>query len=315
LGSGSWLRRLFFCGEPCGEFVRRDDAEVGVHAVVAEAADLGAEDGVGPGEARGEVDVDGMAGNGVLLEAHFGDGEAVDDVERVEAEVDLAIGGEDKLGGDEVVGAVRVGGVDAYGVAFFGGDELRTGDAEGGVGAGVVEVPGELDSGDFDLERGGRGSGVAGGGPEALGLDGEKGEEEGERGEGEILDAPEIFLRGVAASEKANEEDQVREGEEAESDPETEQKLVVQRGAVRAGIDGEVPEVGVFQRFEGKGHVFRILCLVLGCVIAGSGDMEAKCDLNIDSNLAQHYLRLLFGIITGRIGLLFDPMVTEVPCK
>ena len=45
--------RLFFCGQPCGEFVGREDAEVGVHAVVAEAADLGAEDGVGAGECVG----------------------------------------------------------------------------------------------------------------------------------------------------------------------------------------------------------------------------------------------------------------------
>jgi hypothetical protein len=43
----------------------------------------------------GEVDVDGLAGDGVLLEAHLGDGEAVDDVLGVEAEVDLAVGGED----------------------------------------------------------------------------------------------------------------------------------------------------------------------------------------------------------------------------
>ena len=51
-GLESWLHRLFFCGEPCGEFVGREDAEVGVHAVVAEAADLGAEDGVGSGSRR-----------------------------------------------------------------------------------------------------------------------------------------------------------------------------------------------------------------------------------------------------------------------
>ena len=42
---------------------------------------------------------------------------------------------------------------------------------------------------------------------------------------------------------------------------------------------------------------------------------KAKCDLNIDSDVEQHYLRLLFGIITGRIGLLFDPIATEVPCE
>ncbi len=74
---------------------RGDDAEGGVHAVVAEAAELGAEDGVGAGGGGGEVDVDGLAGDGVLLEAEFGDGEAVDDVLGVEAEVYLAVCGKD----------------------------------------------------------------------------------------------------------------------------------------------------------------------------------------------------------------------------
>ncbi len=71
-----------------------EDAEGCVHAVVAEAAELGAEDGVGAGGGWGEVDVDGLAGDCVLLEAELGDGEAVDDVLRAEAEVDFAVGGE-----------------------------------------------------------------------------------------------------------------------------------------------------------------------------------------------------------------------------
>ena len=66
--------------EPGGECGGRDDAEGGVHAVVSDAAELGAEDGVGAGNGGGEVDVDGLAGDGVLLEAHLGYGEAVDDV-------------------------------------------------------------------------------------------------------------------------------------------------------------------------------------------------------------------------------------------
>ena len=83
------------CGLPCGEFVAGEDAEGGVHAVVAEAAELGAEDGVGAGGGGGEVDVDDLAGDGVLFEAQLGDGEAVDDVLGVEAEVYFAVGGED----------------------------------------------------------------------------------------------------------------------------------------------------------------------------------------------------------------------------
>src|SRR2546429_619301 len=96
--------------------------------------------------------------------------------------------------------------VDAQGVAFAGGYELGAGDAECGVGAGVAEVPGELDAGGFDLEGGEGGSGVAGGGPEALGFDGEGGEENGECAEGKVFDAPEVFLRRVAAREEAENE-------------------------------------------------------------------------------------------------------------
>jgi hypothetical protein len=134
---------------------------------------------------------------------------------------------------------VRVGGVKAEGVAFAGGDELRAGDAEGGVGAGVAEVPGELDAGDFDLEGREGGSGVAGCGPEAFGFDGERREEEGESGEGEVFDAPEVLLRWVAAGEETEEEDQVGEGDESEGDPEVEEEMVVEGGAVSAGVGGE----------------------------------------------------------------------------
>jgi hypothetical protein len=82
-------------GLPCGELFGSNDAEGGVHAVVAEAAELRAEDGVGSGGGWCEVDVNGLAGDGVLFEAQLGDGEAVDDVLGVEAEVYLAVRWED----------------------------------------------------------------------------------------------------------------------------------------------------------------------------------------------------------------------------
>ena len=55
---------------------------------------MGAEDSVGAGGGGGEVDVDGLAGDGVLLEAEFGDGEAVDDVLGTERKVNFAVRGE-----------------------------------------------------------------------------------------------------------------------------------------------------------------------------------------------------------------------------
>ena len=231
---------------------------------------MGAEDCVGAGGGWGEVDVNGLAGDGVLFEAKFGDGEAVDDVLGVEAEVYFAVRGEDEFGGDLVVGGVGVGWIEAEGVAFAGGYELGPGDAEGGVGAGVAEVPGELDAGDFDLKRGEGGSGVAGGRPEPFGFDGEGGEEEGEGGEGKVFDAPEILLLWVASGEETEEEDEVCESDESEGDPEIEEELVVERGAVGAGVGGEKPggeqERGFADeaRLAGDRHTSRISCLRAG---------------------------------------------------
>jgi hypothetical protein len=244
----SWGGRFLSGRQPDCKLFGDENAEGGVHAVVAEAAELGAENRIGAGGGGCEVDVDGLAGDGVLLEAKFGDGEAVDDVLRVEAEIDFAVGGEDEFGGDFVVGGVGVGGIETEGVAFAGGDEAGAGDAEGCVGAGVAEVPGELHAGDLDLEGGGRGPGIAGDCPEALGLDGEEGEEKSERSEGKVFDAPEVGGFGAAAGEETYQEDEVCQGEESEGDPEVEKKMVVERGAVSAGVGGKEPRWGEKER-------------------------------------------------------------------
>src|SRR5258708_3186787 len=74
----------------------------GVDGVVAGAAELGAEDRVDPGGGGDEVDVEGLAGDGVLFETELRDGEAVDDVLGVESKVYFAVCGEDEFGGDFV---------------------------------------------------------------------------------------------------------------------------------------------------------------------------------------------------------------------
>ena len=71
-----------------------------------------------PGTGRREVHVDALAGDGVLLDAQRGHGEAVDDILRVQPQVDLAAGGEHKLRRDEVVRAQRIGRVEAEWIAF-----------------------------------------------------------------------------------------------------------------------------------------------------------------------------------------------------
>ncbi len=174
--------------EPVVEVCGGQHAQDGLHAVVAEAADLGAEDGVVAGKFRREVDVLRLAGDGVLLEAELGDGEAVDDIDGAQSEVDLAAGGKDELGADDVVGGMRIGGIEADGIAFGGGDECVARAAEGLVMAGVAEVPGELQAGDLDLKRVGRGAGVALRGPEGVRTHGEEEEERGEAGEREVLE-------------------------------------------------------------------------------------------------------------------------------
>ena len=51
-------------------------------------------------------------------------------------------------------------------------------------------------------------------------------------------------MRCVADGD-ADEEDEVREGEEGEGDPEVEEEVGVEGGAVRGGVDGQVPEAWV----------------------------------------------------------------------
>jgi hypothetical protein len=158
---------------------------------------------------------------------------------------------------------------------------LGTGYAEGGVGAWVAEVPGELDAGGFDLERGEGGSGVTGGGPEMLGFDCEGGEEDGERGERKVFDAPEARGFRAAAENETDEEDEVSEGEEGEGYPEIEEEMVVERRAVSAGVGGKEPgwgeqERGVVceARLAGVGHGLRIARSV--SVSGGANESDGK---------------------------------------
>ena len=191
--------------------------------------------------------MDVLAGDGVLLDAERGDGEAVDDVLRVEVEIDLATGGQDEGRGEDVVDPARVGGVDAEGIAGAGVGEARLNAAEGVVRAGIAEVPGELHASGFYLERGGVGAGVAGGSPQALGAQGEEREEEGEGSQREVFDeggaavVPRGGVVGAAADEEPGEEDEVREKEQADGDPEVEGEMAVERGAVRGGVGRHEP--------------------------------------------------------------------------
>ena len=179
---------------------------------MAEAADLGAENGVVAGYLGGEVDVGIPARNGVLFQAHLRDGKSVNDILRAEGEVNLAAGRKDELTAYEIVVTVGVAGIDAERVTGSGVDEREAGVAEGGIPAGVAEVPDELHAGDLDLHGGGVGAGVALLGPKVLRAQAEPREKQCERGQrdvfqGELMNG----ARGAAAEDESGEEEYVHQ--------------------------------------------------------------------------------------------------------
>src|ERR1700733_4587472 len=136
-----------------------------LHAGVAESADLRTENCVVAWDGRREVDMHGHAGYGVLLEAHAGDEESVDDVDGAQLQVNFAACGQDQNAGDDIVGTVWIGAVKTKRVSCGRIDQLRACEAEGGVRAGITEIPLELLACDFYLQCLRSGSLVADGRP------------------------------------------------------------------------------------------------------------------------------------------------------
>jgi hypothetical protein len=108
--------------EPLVELPGGEDAQHRLHSVVAESTDLRAENGVVTGPRGREVKMLRLARDGVLLHAHLGDRETMDDIDGAEGEVDFAAGGENELRPDDIVAAVGVRRVEPDGIAFGGGD-------------------------------------------------------------------------------------------------------------------------------------------------------------------------------------------------
>ena len=138
------------------------------------------------------------------------------------------VGGQDQLGGDEVVGSMGIGWVDADGVPLAGSDQLGLSGAEGGVGAGVAEIPGELHSCDLNLKSGWVGSYVARSCPKALGFYGKSGEEDGEDSQREVFNSPEVFGFGGAATQQPYQEEDVRKAHEREGYPQIKKEVAIQ---------------------------------------------------------------------------------------
>ncbi len=141
-----------------------------------------------------------LAWDGILLDAHLWNCEAVDNVLCAKVEIDLTVGWQDELRGNEVVGCVWIVLVKSKGISGGWVNQRRIRMTEGVVLPGIPEIPGELHAGDLNLESGGVRAGVAGSGPEALGADTEKSEEESERKDREGFD--ERGMNGVRSAAK-----------------------------------------------------------------------------------------------------------------
>jgi len=165
----------------------RYDTKAGLHAGMAKAAYLGAEDGVNAGCDRGEMDMENLAGNGILFEAHRWNEEAMNDILRAEGEIDLMVYRQDQLTGDNIVLAMFVSWIEAKRITRSRCDDLWPSVAEGRVGAGISEVPLELSSGNFDLHGTGRRAFKAVACPEVLGRDGHGEVEQTEECNGDCL--------------------------------------------------------------------------------------------------------------------------------
>jgi hypothetical protein len=76
-----------------------------------------------------------------------------------------------------------------------------------------------------------------------LSAEGETAEEEGEGEEGDVFEEELVAgARGAITEDESDEKDDVGESEEGERDPEIEEEMLVECGAVKSGVDGQVPE-------------------------------------------------------------------------
>ena len=150
-GGGGFFGCGGFAGIPFFVFLDGDDANFGLHVVVAGAAELAA----GEFELRwaggGELHpLDGAAWDGVLVEAEGWDVERVDHIAGAKEDMDGFAYGDDELGGGEVVFAGGVCGVDAE--LVFQTETLHIACAELSIGPGIAQIPAELVAHDIDSD-------------------------------------------------------------------------------------------------------------------------------------------------------------------
>src|SRR5262245_2510073 len=146
------LLRLLLA-QPFREFLRSDHVKKSPHPVMRKPAELRARELVGAETRWKEHHLRRHARYGVLLYTEIRQEEAVDDVLRVQPEVDGASNRHrDLVEADDVILPGRVGGIESQRILRV-VHELRTGAAEDAVRTGISHVPHELLRGYLNLGR------------------------------------------------------------------------------------------------------------------------------------------------------------------
>ena len=142
-GGGGFFGCGGFAGIPFFVFLYGDDADFGLHVVVAGAAELAAGEFEFCWAGGGELHpLDGAARDCVLVEAEGWDVERVDHIAGAEEDMDRFAYRDDEFGGGEVVFAGGVCGIDAEFV--FDAEALHIAFSELAISSGIAQIPAEL---------------------------------------------------------------------------------------------------------------------------------------------------------------------------
>ncbi len=131
----------------------RDYIQEAVHRVVAQPAQLRADNLVLPDSVRGEMNGNHHAGHGVLLQAQFAHEKIVDHVLRAQQQLDGTIDRDGQRRDNDIVFARGIVRIEAQRISGGRADQAGIEPAEFAVGARIAKRVDKLRGGDFDLNR------------------------------------------------------------------------------------------------------------------------------------------------------------------